>query len=307
MRITTPTGQRIPLNEIASYSIERGDVAINHLDGRREIQISADLKNPDETSATDVMTEIRTVTMPEILSKYPTVTPSYEGQNREAGKLLNSLKPVGLTVLMLIYITIAFTFRSYSQPLILLLLIPFSLPAVAWGHYIHGFPINILSMLGIIALIGIMVNDGLVLIGKFNSNLRLGMTFDEAIYQAGRSRFRAIFLTSITTIAGLAPLIFEQSRQAQFLIPMAISIAYGIGFATVLTLIVLPIFLSFNNFWKREYTWLFANRPVSKEEVERAIKEQKEEEAHSHSPNQLEEALDENNDDTVSSPVYESQ
>lgn len=307
MRITTPTGQRIPLNEIASYSIERGDVAINHLDGRREIQISADLKNPDETSATDVMTEIRTVTMPEILSKYPTVTPSYEGQNREAGKLINSLKPVGLTVLMLIYITIAFTFRSYSQPLILLLLIPFSLPAVAWGHYIHGFPINILSMLGIIALIGIMVNDGLVLIGKFNSNLRLGMTFDEAIYQAGRSRFRAIFLTSITTIAGLAPLIFEQSRQAQFLIPMAISIAYGIGFATVLTLIVLPIFLSFNNFWKREYTWLFANRPVSKEEVERAIKEQKEEEAQMHAPAALEEALKDNNEDTLSSPVYESQ
>ncbi len=281
MRIATANGDRIPLREIASYTIERGDVAINHLEGRREIQVSADIKNPKETSATDVMADIQNVIMPEILSKYPTVTPSYEGQNREAGKLLGSLKPVGLTVLFLIYIVIAFTFRSYSQPLMLLLLIPFSLPAVAWGHWIHDFPINILSMLGIIALIGIMVNDGLVLIGKFNSNLRDGMSFDDAIYEAGRSRFRAIFLTSITTIAGLAPLIFEESRQAQFLIPMAISIAYGIGFATVLTLVMLPIFLSFSNWLKKNTMWLVTGRKISKEEVERAIKEQQEEE---HSP-----------------------
>ncbi len=276
MRIGTTTGERVPLNEIAEYTIERGDIAVNHLDGRREIQISADLKNPETTSSTDVLDEIRTIIMPDIISKYPTVTPSYEGQNREAGKFLGSLGPVGLTSLALIYITIAFTFRSYSQPLLLLLLIPLSLPAVALGHWIHGFPINILSLLGIIALIGIMVNDGLVLIGKFNSNLRSGMTFDDAIYEAGKSRFRAIFLTSLTTIAGLAPLIFEQSRQAQFLIPMAISIAYGIGFATVLTLLVLPLYLSFSNSIKVGTKWLATGNKITKEEVERAIKEQKE-------------------------------
>lgn len=276
MRISTPTGNRIPLKEIATYVIERGDVAINHLEGRREIQVSADIKDPKKTSSTDVMAEIRDEVMPNILSKYPTVTPFYEGQNRERLKLTNSLAPVGLTVIILIYIVIAFTFRSYSQPLILLLLIPLSLPAVAWGHWIHDFPLNILSLLGIIALIGIMVNDGLVLIGKFNSNLRDGMAFDDALYEAGRARFRAIFLTSITTVAGLAPLIFEESRQAQFLIPMAVSIAYGIGFATVLTLIVLPIFLSFSNFLKQNAKWLYTNKDVTKEEVERAIKEQHE-------------------------------
>jgi multidrug efflux pump subunit AcrB len=276
MRITAPNGQKIPLNEIADYSIVRGDVAINHLEGRREIQVSADIKDPKKTSATDIMAEIRDDIMPEILSKYPTVTPSYEGQNRERLKLMDSLGAVGLTVLALIYIVIAFTFRSYSQPLMLLLLIPFSLPAVAWGHWIHDYPVNILSMLGIIALIGIMVNDGLVLIGKFNSNLKVGLTFDEALFEAGRSRFRAIFLTSITTIAGLAPLIMEQSRQAQFLIPMAVSIAYGIGFATVLTLIVLPIFLSFGNWVKRQTKWLWTGHDITKEEVERVIKEQHE-------------------------------
>ncbi|MTE26677.1 efflux RND transporter permease subunit [Winogradskyella ouciana] len=280
MRITTPSGQKVPLEEIANYTIERGDVAINHLESRREIQVSADIKDPKKTSSTDVMAEIRDEVMPEILSKYPTVTPSYEGQNRERLKLTNSLGPVGLIVLALIYIVIAFTFRSYSQPLLLLLMIPLSLPAVAWGHWIHDFPLNILSMLGIIALIGIMVNDGLVLISKFNSNLREGLSFDEALYEAGRSRFRAIFLTSITTVAGLAPLIFEESRQAQFLIPMAVSIAYGIGFATVLTLVVLPIFLSFSNFLKQKTKWLVTNRDISKEEVERAIKEQNESNAH---------------------------
>jgi len=132
-------------------------------------------------------------------------------------------------------------------------------------------------MLGIIALIGIMVNDGLVLIGKFNNNLREGMLFDDALYEAGRSRFRAIFLTSITTVAGLAPLILEESRQAQFLIPMAVSIAYGIGFATVLTLIVLPIFLSFSNYVKKQGKWLYYNRAITKEEVERVVREKQHE------------------------------
>ena len=121
-----------------------------------------------------------------------------------------------------------------------------------------------------------MVNDGLVLIGKFNSNLREGMTFDNAIYEAGRSRFRAIFLTSITTVAGLAPLMLESSRQAQFLIPMAISIAYGIAIATILTLLMLPLFLSFSNNLKSKNRMLVSGHKITKEEVERVIKERKE-------------------------------
>ena len=277
MRIVTPSGDRVPLKEIAEYSIERGDVAINRLEGRREIQVSADMKDIKD-SPTEIMAEIQNVIMPDIQSKYPTVSASYEGQNRELGKLTGSLKVVGLSVLLLIYITIAFTFRSFSQPLMLLLLVPFSFTAVAWGHWIHDFPLNVLSLLGIIALIGIMVNDGLVLIGKFNSNLREGMTFDAAIFEAGKSRFRAIFLTSVTTIAGLAPLMLETSRQAQFLIPMAISIAYGIGIATVLTLLMLPLFLSFANKLKSKNKMLASGHKITKEEVERAILEKRESE-----------------------------
>jgi multidrug efflux pump subunit AcrB len=122
-----------------------------------------------------------------------------------------------------------------------------------------------------------MVNDGLVLIGKFNTNLKDGMKFDDALLDAGKSRFRAIFLTSLTTIAGLAPLLLEKSRQAQFLKPMAISISFGIGYATILTLLLLPLFLSFSNSIKKNVKWLATGENVTKEEVERAIKEQIEE------------------------------
>lgn len=274
MRIATPTGDKVPLQEIASYSIERGDVAINHLDGQREIQINADLDNPDETTPTEILDWIKTEVMPDITARYPTVSPSYEGQNREAGKLIDSLRLVGFTALFLIFVTISFTFRSFSQPLLLLLLVPFSITAVGWGHKIHGFPLNILSLLGIIALIGIMVNDGLVLIGKFNTNLKDGMRFEKALYEAGRSRFRAIFLTSLTTIAGLAPLLLEKSRQAQFLKPMAVSIAYGIGYATILTLIMLPLFLTFSNTVKIYVVWLRTGVMPDRRSVERAVKEQ---------------------------------
>lgn len=279
MRIVTPTGERVTLKDIATYSIARGDVAINHLEGKREIQVYADLKDPS-TSNTDIIDDIRTVFIPQLQSKYPTINASYEGQNREAGKLTSSLSVAGPIILLLIYITIAFTFRSYSQPFLLILLIPFSLTAVAWGHWLLDFQVNILSLLGIIALIGIMVNDGLVLIGKFNSNLKEGMNFDLALSEAGKSRFRAIFLTSLTTIAGLAPLLLEKSRQAQFLKPMAISISFGIAYATVLTLLVLPLFLSFSNTIKKNSKWLATGNEVTKEEVERAIKEQNE--AHDH-------------------------
>ncbi len=270
MRIIAPTGDRIPFSEIASYQIERGEVAINHLSGKREIQITADMKTPGE-SATDILEDIKTRIMPEITSKYPTVSPLYEGQNREAKKTIDSVNIVGPIILVLIYMTIAFTFRTYSQPILLIIMIPFSMIGVVWGHYIHGFAINILSWLGIIALIGIMVNDGLVLIGKFNGYLREGMNFDDALIQAGKSRFRAIFLTSLTTIAGLAPLMLETSRQAQFLIPMAISISYGIAIATVLTLVMLPLLLSVSNSIKVGIKWLKTGNDITKEEVERAI------------------------------------
>ncbi len=274
MWIVTPSRNRVPLSEIANYSIERGEIAINHLNGQREIKVEANLKDLKE-SATDILDDIRLNVFPGVQAQYPSVSALYEGQNREASKVSDSASKVLPVILFLIYAIIAFVFRSYSQPLLLFIMVPFSLIGVAWGHWIHGFPINMLSWLGIIALIGIMVNDGLVLIGKFNIYLKEGMPFEEALFEAGKSRFRAIFLTSLTTIAGLSPLIFETSRQAQFLIPMAISIAYGIFIATFLTLLMLPLLLSVSNSVKVGKKWLFTGKKPSKEEVERAIIEQK--------------------------------
>jgi len=271
MRILTPTGQRVPLIEIANYSIERGDVSINRLYNAREIQVNAGIIDPDETG--NVVFKIQNEIVPDVLKRYPSVTALYEGQSRELGKLASSFKNAAPILFLLIYFTIAFTFRSYSQPLLLMVMIPFSLVGVAWGHYIHGFPLNILSLLGIIALIGIMVNDGLVLISKLNNYLREGMPFKEALINSGKSRFRAIFLTSITTVAGLAPLILEKSFNAQFLIPMAISIAYGIGFATILTLLVLPLFLSWSNSIKGNIQFLIKGERLVPESLERAVRE----------------------------------
>lgn len=274
MWIVTPSRDRVPLSEIAEYSIERGEISINHLNGLREIKVEADMKDSDDSSA-DIMADIQSNVMPEILARYPTVSPLYEGQSREAAKIANSFRSVLPVVIFLMYAIIAFTFRSYSQPIWLFLLIPFSLVGVAWGHWIHGYSLSMLSTLGIIALIGILVNDGLVLVSKFNGFLREGMPFKEALYEAGRSRFRAIMLTTVTTVAGLAPLILETARTAQFLIPMAISIVYGIAYATFLTLFLLPLLLYLSNSIKLGRIWLFTGKRPDRRDIERAVIEQK--------------------------------
>jgi len=273
MKIITPLGNRIPLREIASYEIKRGDIAINHLDGKREIQINANLSDPN-ISAADIVFELQSNLIPEIKNKFSSIDVSFEGQYREANKTIKSAYTVFPLALFLIFTVIGFTFRTYSQPFLLLMLIPFSLTTVAWGHLFHNFPVNVISLLGIIALIGILVNDGLVFISKFNSNLKEGMGFDESLFIAGRERFRAIFLTSVTTIAGLAPIILEKSFQAQLLKPMAISIAYGIGYATLLTLILLPILLSVTNSIKVSLHWLYHGEKIAKRDIEAPVIEQ---------------------------------
>ena len=271
MEINTPKG-RIPLPELTDYSIQRGEVAINHLQGYREIKVEADLANP-RASATEIMRDLQTRIAAKVESQYPTVSLKADGQNREVSKITNSVVNVFPAILFLIYMVIVIAFRSYSQPFILLALVPFCLIGVAFGHWIHGYPMSILSYLGIIGLIGIVVNDGLVFTEKFNSFLKKGLAFDEALFETGKARFRAIFLTSITTIAGLAPLMLEKSLQAQFLIPMAIAIAYGIAVATLLTLFMLPVFLSFSNSFKVYAIYLLKGQKPSRESVERAVKE----------------------------------
>jgi len=273
-RIRTADGKEVPLRELATFTTERGVVGINHLDAQKQVTIEAEVSS-NKVSAPIIIAQIKEEIIPEILAKHQGVTPLFEGQNREAEKTQASAKFAFPFVIFCIIIIITFTFRSLGQAVvILILLVPFSLIGVAWGHYFHGQQMSILSFLGVVALIGIIVNDSLVLVEKMNIYLKEGMTFSEAVYQAGYVRFRAIFLTSMTTIAGLAPLIMEKSFQAQFLIPMAISVAYGIGIATVLTLILLPVFLVAWNDVKRGGGWLWNGGIMpTAEEVEPAIQE----------------------------------
>ena len=162
------------------------------------------------------------------------------------------------------FFVVALTFRSVSQTLVVFSLIPFSFIGVGWGHYIMGAPISLFSGLGIIALAGVLVNDSLVLVTTYNKLLEQGRSQMDAIYEAGISRFRPIILTTFTTFAGLAPLLFEKSLQAQFLIPMAISLSYGLLAVTVINLIWLPVLLVITNRFKvyASYLWNGTKPPL---------------------------------------------
>lgn len=272
MRIRTKDGKQYPLQDIADFSIQRGVIAINHLDGQREIRVEADIAN-SKVSVNDILDDIKTNILPPIMAKYPGVRASFEGQNREQEKSKNSMQRVMPIILLLMFATIVLTFRSFLQTIMVFLLIPFGFIGIGLGHYIHDLPISFFSVLGIIALIGIMVNDALVFVSTLNAYLKEGKEFMAAVYETGVSRFRPILLTSITTIGGLAPLILNKSFQAQFLVPMAISVAYGLLISTIAVLIILPVLLIFSNEVRRFIQWYWNDEKVSPESVEPAVKE----------------------------------
>ncbi len=242
MRIRLPSGSEYPLSEIARLDPQRGVIAINHVDGRREVKVEADISN-SSASVTDINAQVTDEILPRVLERYPGVSTVADGQVRNQQKTSSSLAIVGPVVLALMFFVIALTFRSVLQTVVLFLLIPFGLIGVIGGHWLMDKPLSLFSFLGIIALIGVIVNDGLVFVSSYNENLRKKMPMMEALAEAGRSRFRPILLTSITTFAGLAPLLLNKSRQAQFLIPMAISVAFGLLAVTVILLVLLPALL----------------------------------------------------------------
>lgn len=271
MRVRFLDGREFPLSEIAELNVARGVIGINHIDGKREIKVEADVAN-DEVSVSEITTALKSTIVPEVLKAYPGVRALYEGQNREQEKSVTSIRQVGIIVLALMFFSIALTFRSTSQAAVVFMLIPFSMIGVGWGHYLMGAPISLFSILGVIALVGVLVNDSLVLVTTYNSYLEEGYSQMDAIYEAGVSRFRPIILTTFTTFAGLAPLLFEKSLQAQFLIPMAISVSYGLLAVTVANLLLLPVFLIAVNRLKVYASWLWTGVKPSFESVEAAVR-----------------------------------
>ena len=270
MRIRLGDGREFPLNEIANLKQKRGVIAYNRLYGKREIRVEADLATAD-ASATDVISTIETEILPPILAKYPGVSHSFEGQVRETAKTQASSQIVMPIILILMLVTIILTFRSFGQTLVVFALIPFGLIGVILGHLLFAKAISILSGLGVIALVGIFVNDALVYVSAFNGLLRDGKSLKEAIYEAGLSRFRPILLTSVTTVAGLAPLILEKSFQAQFLVPMAISVAFGLIIGTAVILLGLPVLLILQSRFRVATVQLWEGVKYAPEELEPAI------------------------------------
>ncbi|OQY26292.1 MAG: hypothetical protein B6244_14030 [Candidatus Cloacimonetes bacterium 4572_55] len=240
MRIRLPDGTEVPFSIAATAETGRGYASINRTDRQRTINVIADL---DETvaNANEIMSDLKKRVLPKLLADYPSVSYSLEGEQREQKDSMRSLVRGFLFAILLIYILLAIPFKSYIQPLIVMSAIPFGLVGAIWGHVVMGVELSILSMMGIVALTGVVVNDSLVLVDYINRYVASGHTIIEAIKEAGAARFRPILLTSVTTFAGLTPLLLERSLQAQFMIPMAISLAYGVIFATVITLILVPV------------------------------------------------------------------
>lgn len=240
LKIRTSTGASVPLSEVAEVSIGRGSSTISRVDRQRIINVTADL-NKDKISANSVVSDLKEW-FPDIISLYPAVTFDMEGEQREQKKFGTSLLFGFAIALTFIYILLAIPFGSYFQPLMVMSVIPFSIIGALGGHAIMGLSLSISSAMGVLALIGVVVNDSLVLVDYTNKKIKSGLSVSKAIRTAGRARFRPILLTSLTTFAGLTPLILEKSTQAQFLIPMAVSLGFGILFATMLTLILIPTF-----------------------------------------------------------------
>ena len=240
LRIRTDTGAEVPLSEVADIQVGQGSTSITRVDLQRIINVTADL-NKDKISATTVVADLKEW-FPIIEEQYPGVSFDMEGEQREQRKFGASLQLGFMIALVVIYILLAIPFGSYFQPLMVMSIIPFSIIGALIGHAIMGISLSISSIMGLLALIGVVVNDSLVLVDYANKKIKQGIPTPQAIRMSGERRFRPILLTSLTTFAGLTPLIFEKSTQAQFLIPMAVSLGFGILFATLLTLVLIPTF-----------------------------------------------------------------
>ncbi|MEM8960365.1 MAG: efflux RND transporter permease subunit [Acidobacteriota bacterium] len=239
-RVRVPSGGTVPLAQVAALERRPTTAEIQRVNGQRVATITAGVDR-DVSSPETVLATLEASVLPELRSIYPDLTIRQEGELAEIAETQASISLMLLLALASIYALIAIPLRSYVQPLLIMAVIPFGILGAIYGHWLHGHPLSILSFFGLLALSGIVVNDSLLLVVSYNANRQAGAGAVDAWVTAGSGRLRAILLTSLTTFAGLAPLIWETDEHAQYLIPAAISIAYGILVATVITLVVLPI------------------------------------------------------------------
>ena len=239
MILRTPGGKEIPLVEAVSLDRGRAYTTIDRRNGRRIVTVSADVK--PRSQAGQVVKALTEDTLPALKQKYPGLSYSFEGRQADTRESMHSLIVGLMMALMVIYAMLAVPFNSFIQPMIIMASIPFGIMGAVLGHLIMGYSLSVMSTFGVVALSGVVINDSLVLIDFANRNRQEGLNGHDAIHGAGIHRFRPIMLTTLTTFGGLAPMIFETSRQARFLIPMAISLGFGILFATFITLLLVPV------------------------------------------------------------------
>lgn len=240
MRIRTPDGDQVPFHQVAEAQIGTSYSRINRIDRKRSVRIQADVDTA-VTSAEKVLPELRETFLPELFRKYPSVREVEGGSTAERDKAQSQMMNALIMAMFLIYALLAIPLKSYAQPLIIMSVIPFGVIGAVFGHWITGVSFSMMSLFGVIALAGVVVNDSLVLTDFINRARREdGMPVEQAVVESGVQRFRAVLLTSLTTFFGLVPILTERSLQAQFIIPMATSLAFGILFATVITLFLIP-------------------------------------------------------------------
>ncbi|MBW2642995.1 MAG: efflux RND transporter permease subunit [Deltaproteobacteria bacterium] len=243
VRIRTRNGHEIPLMSVADISFAPGYSTITRTDGMRRVAVSAGV-DTNKANANEIFAELSSNFFPQLKRRYPELHVALQGEQKKMRESFDSLF-VGYPLAILgIFIIIATMFRSYAQPFIIIFTVPFGIIGAVMGHLLLGYDLSIMSIFGMVALTGVVVNDAIVLIERVNENIAEGMPFFEAILSGGARRFRAIILTSLSTVGGLAPLIMETDLQAKFLIPMALSMAAGVAFATVLTLVLVPSLLA---------------------------------------------------------------
>jgi multidrug efflux pump subunit AcrB len=241
IKIRTDDGAERPITELADVELQRGFSEINRVDQLRSITITADL-DETRTNADLIIAELQADYVPQLTRKYPGVSLRWEGQREQSKESVASLAIGFIVAILAMFVLLVLQFRSYFQPLLILAIVPFGMLGAVWGHAILGLPLTLFSMFGLVALSGVVINDSIVLIDFINVRVRDGLPVEQALLEAGQRRFRPILLTSMTTIAGLMPLLTERSFQAQLLIPMAASIAFGLMLATVLVLLLIPVF-----------------------------------------------------------------
>jgi multidrug efflux pump subunit AcrB len=239
LRIRRPDGGEVPFARVGRATLGRGAATIERADRRRVVSVTADV-DAEVTSTAEVLGDLEKSAFPELLARHPGVTVSLEGEERERREMTAALGRNFVVSLLVIYALLAIPLRSYLQPLLIMSAIPFGLVGATLGHLAMGLDVTMLSNFGVIALTGVVVNDSLVLVDFIRRGRERGEDLDRAIRAAGVARFRAVVLTSLTTFAGLTPLLLERSVQAQFVMPMAATLAFGVAFATLVTLLLVP-------------------------------------------------------------------